>query len=387
MTSREPFFLRLALGAHLVIVAGCASSPAAAPAAFQDAATFVVTLGNDTLSAESYTRSGDRVEGTVLRRSPRTMLLRYTIQLGAAGVPVRMDYATRLPDGTMPPNGARSVAVTIGSDSVITEIQRDSLVVRRVAAHGAFPEIDGAVSWHGFAIAALRASGRDSATLNAYVAGAPRAEEVPIARRGPNRWWLYSFGSPIEIITDDAGRIQSVDASRTTFRIQARRLPLMDLSALAARFLERERAAGPLVLSPRDSVSARIGDAVVAIGYGRPSARGRRIWGPNGVLGDTIWRTGANASTQLRTSAPMLIGGRELAAGTYVVTTVAIPGRYQLILSRENAEVLRVPLASRELPDRVEQFTILLEPTTERAGMLRLRWDTMELSAPVAHRP
>lgn len=141
------------------------------------------------------------------------------------------------------------------------------------------------------------------------------------------------------------------------------------------------------MLSPRDSVSGRLGAASISVAYGRPSARSRRIWGPTGVLGDSVWRTGANAATQLWTSAPILIGGQELPAGTYVVTTVAIPGRYQLILSRENAEVLRVPLASRELPDRVEQFTILLEPTTERAGMLRLRWDTMELSAPVAYRP
>lgn len=387
MTAHQSLFRRLAVAVRCALVAGCASSPAADPGAFQDAATFIVTLGNDTLSAESYTRSGDRIEGTVLRRSPRTMLLRYTIQLDPAGRPVRMAYTTRLPDGSIPPNGARSVAVTFGRDSVITEIQRDSLLVRRVAAREAFPEIDGAVLWHGFAIAALRASGRDSATLHSYVAGAPRVEEVPIARRGPNRWWLYSFGSPIEIFTDDAGRIQSVDASRTTFRIQARRQPLMDLSALAARFLERERAAGPLVLSPRDSVSARIGDALVSIGYGRPSARGRRIWGPNGVLGDTIWRTGANASTELTTSAPIVIGGRGLAAGTYVVTTLAIPGRYALILSRDNAEVLRIPLTSRELTETVEQFTVLLERAGERAGVLRLRWDTMELSVPVAQRP
>lgn len=383
MTTRESLLRRLAIAVHCALVAGCASSPATTPAAFQDAATFIVTLGNDTLSAESYTRSGDRIEGTVLRRSPRTTLLRYTIQLGPAGVPVRMEYNSRLPDGSMLPNGARSIAVTFRSDSVITEVQRDSLVVRRVAAREAFPEMDGGVLWHGFAIAALRASGRDSATLNAYVAGAPRAEEAPISRRDPNRWWVYSFGSPIEIVTDDVGRIQSVDASRTTFRIQARRQPLMDLSALAARFLERERAAGPLVLSPRDSVSARIGDAVISIGYGRPSARGRRIWGPNGVLGDTIWRTGANASTQLTTTAPIVIGGRELAVGTYGVTTLAVPGRYQLILSRGNAEVFRAPLTPRELPTPVEQFTIVLEPTTERAGVLRLRWDTLELSVPM----
>ena len=386
MTSRHSFLAVLSSAAAVLAAAGCASAPAGQTPAVPDAASYVITLGIDTLSAESYTRTGDRIEGVVMRRSPRTVLVRYAMQLGPTGMPTRLEYTTRLPDGSMVPNGARSVAVTFRADSAITEVQRDTMVMRRVAARAAHPEIDGAVSWHRFAIDALRASGRDSGTFQAYVAGAAGPQEYPVARRGPNRWWVYSFGSPIEITTDDAGRILNVDASRTTFRIQARRQPPMDVASLAARFAERERTAGALVLSPRDSVSARIGDASVSIGYGRPSARGRRIWGPAGVLGDSIWRTGANASTQLRTSAPLLIGGRELAAGTYVVTTLAIPGRYQLILSRGNAEVLRVPLTSRELSNRVEQFTILLEPTTERAGVLRLRWDTLELSVPVAQR-
>ena len=380
---------RVAIAAATVVLTSCAtaSSGRIAPVAAEDAAAFIVTLGNDTLSAETFTRTGDRIEGTVVRRSPRTTVLRYTMQLGANGLPTRLEYNTRLPDGSMLPNGARSVVVNFGADSVITEVQRDSLVVRRVAARGAYPEIDGSVSYHAFAIAALRASGRDSAPVVAYVPGASRGEENPVVRRGPNRWWVYSFGSPIEIITDESGRILSVDASRTTFRIQARRQPPMDLSAIAARFLERERAAGPLVaLSPRDSLSATIGSARVSIGYGRPSARGRRIWGPNGVLGDTIWRTGANVSTRLYTTAPLMIGNAELAPGNYVVTTLAMPGRYQLILSQGETEVVRVPLSSRTIDPPVEQFTMAIEPTTDRAGVLRLRWDTLELSVPIRER-
>lgn len=351
----------------------------------QDAAAFVVTLGNDTVSAESFTRTGDRVEGTIVRRSPRTTVVRYTMQLSPTGVPRRLEYTVRLPDGGMLPNGARSVAVNLLGDSAITEVQRDSLIVRRVAAPNAYPELDGGVSHLGHIIAALRATGRDSGSFAAYQPGAPRAEMNSVVRRAPNVYWVYSFGSPIEVTTDDAGRIQRVDASRTTFRIQAVRLPAMDLAPIAARFMERERSRGPLVaLSPRDSATARFGDAQVTIGYGRPSVRGRSIWGPDGVLGDTLWRTGANSSTTFTTTGPLMIGGRHLPAGRYVVTTLAIPGRYQLILSSETAEVLRAPLTARPLDSPVEQFTIRLEPTTERAGMLRLQWETLELSVPVS---
>ena len=367
--------------ALLPFLAGCASTPSPdMPVGARDAAAFVVTLGNDTLSAESFTRTGDRIDGVVVRRSPRTTVLRYTMQLGPTGMPTRLEYNTRLPDGSMLPNGARTIVVTYTADSAVTVIHRDSVVTRYVAARDAYPEIDGAVSYHRFPIAALRAANRDSGSFTAYIAGASRGEVIPVARRAPNRWWVYSFGSPIEVTTDDGGRIMNVDASRTTFRIRARRQPPMDLAAMAARFLERERAQGPLAISPRDSVSATIGNARVTIGYGRPSARGRRIWGPNGVLGDTLWRTGANASTRLITTAPLLVGGQPLAPGNYVVSTLAVPGRYQLILSRDTTEVLRVPLSTRPLDPPVEQFTIVVEPTTDRAGVLRLRWEALELA-------
>jgi hypothetical protein len=245
----------LLLGASLAPAMGCASAPAtsAAPAVAQDAAAFVVTLGNDTVSAESFTRTGDRVEGTVVRRSPRTNVLRYTMQLSPAGLPTRLEYNVRLPDGSMLPNGARSVVVTYTGDSAITEAMRDTAIVRRVAARNTYPLIDGAVAPLGYAIAALRASGRDSAHFLGYTAGAAAGEDNAVVRRGPNTWWVYSFGSPIEVTTDAAGRIQRVDASRTTFRIQSTRLAPMDLGAITARFVERERTSGPLVaLSPPD---------------------------------------------------------------------------------------------------------------------------------------
>ena len=81
-----------------------------------------------------------------------------------------------------------------------------------------------------------------------------------------------------------------------------------------------------------------------------------------------------------------MIGHAELPPGNYIVTTLAVPGRYHVILSRDTTEVIRVPLSSRTLDPPVEQFTIVLEPTTDRAGVLRLRWDTLELSVPIRER-
>jgi hypothetical protein len=372
------------------ILASCASSPpAAVPAATQDAGTFVVTLGTDTVSAETFSRTGNRVEGTIVRRVPRTAVMRYVMTLAPNGLASRLEYNTRLPDGGMIPNGARSVTVTFTADSAVTEVLRDSVVTRRVAARNAFPEMDGGIYFFSLPIAALRQANRDSARFDMYPAGATQPGEAPVARRAAsNRWWVYSFGNPFEFVTDDAGRILSGDGSRSTFRFQTRRLPPMDLAPMAMAFLQRERASGPIVaLSPRDSAIATIGGARISVSYGRPAARGRRIWGATGVLGDTLWRTGANQSTQFSTSAAVTIGGQLLQAGQYMLMTLAVPGRYQLIFYSRDVEVLRVPLTARPLTPAVERFTILVEPTTDRGGMLRLQWDTQELFVPFSAAP
>jgi hypothetical protein len=128
------------------------------------------------------------------------------------------------------------------------------------------------------------------------------------------------------------------------------------------------------------------------VDYGRPSARGRRVFGANGVLGDTIWRTGANAATQFRTSAPLTIAGQTIPAGMYTLWTLAVPGRYQLIVNKQvgqwgteykrDQDLARVPLQVSRLAQPLDRFTIAVDPTGGNTGVLKLRWDTTELAVP-----
>ena len=344
---------------------------------------FVVTLGNDTVSAETFARTGNRIDGVVVRRVPRTAVVRYTMTLNANGLPSRIEYNTRLPDGRRLPNGAESIVVEFRGDSALTTIVRESTTVTRVAARNAYPEIDGSVFLYELPIKALRGMNQDSARFVAYAAGAPSGSSTPVARKSPNTYWLYSEGNPIEVISDDRGDVLSVDGTRTTFRITSRRQSDVDLAAITAGFSLREAIAGPVtVLSPRDTTRATVGGARLWVDYGRPAARGRRIFGPNGVLGDTLWRTGANQATQLHTDAPISIGGQTLPPGTYGLMTLAIPGRYHLIIYEGGRERLRVPLEAAEIAPSVERFTIAIDVRGERAGLLRLLWDTVELSVP-----
>jgi hypothetical protein len=263
----------------------------------------------------------------------------------------------------------------------------------RAAGRDPFPYINLAPSFFEYPILALRRLNVDSARFSRYPPGAARPDELLVVRKGANRFWVYVFGSPIEVVTDERGRVVSSDGRLTTQKFLAQRRGPLDLGALATVFAERERASRPAgVLSTRDTVTAVVGPAQLWVDYGRPTARGRRVFAADGVLGDTLWRTGANAATQFRTNVPLLIEGQSIPAGTYTLWTLAIPGRYQLIFNRQTGQwgtvydpkqdLVRVPLRASRLPGVVDRFTVRVEPTTGTAGVLRLQWDTTELSVP-----
>ena len=144
------------------------------------------------------------------------------------------------------------------------------------------------------------------------------------------------------------------------------------------------QAAGPS--SPRDSVSASIGNATVLVDYGRPSRRGRAIFGGL-VPYDAVWRTGANAATTLVLGGDVELGGQPLRAGTYTLYSLPARDGWTLIVSGQTGQwgteynagrdVLRVPLETSRPPAPVDTFTIAAEGG-EREGRLVFAWDTLQ---------
>jgi hypothetical protein len=378
----NPRFALLALASL-----GCHPSSAPSRTAAESGA-YVVRLGNDTVAVDQYTRVGDRIEGTFMQRAPRTIVTKYVITLNPSGMPSLFEVSQRLPDGGLvPPNNTRSATVTFAGDSAITQIQRDTLVTARRLARSAFPYINFAVSMYALPIAALRASNKDSAIYAIVGAAGGNPNPFAVVRKGPNRYWLILAGYPTEVTTDDAGRVLTVDGARTTQHILVQRQASADVPGLAAMFAQRGGA-----LSPRDTVNATVGAAQLWVDYSRPSARGRRVFGANGVLGDTIWRTGANAATQFRTNVPLTVAGQTIPAGIYTLWTVAIPGRYQLIFNKQvgqwgteyhaEQDLVRVPLQATQLSQPVDRFTIAVDAASGNAGVVHFRWDTTDLALP-----
>jgi len=140
------------------------------------------------------------------------------------------------------------------------------------------------------------------------------------------------------------------------------------------------------------------GPAKIAIDYGQPHARGRNVVGMAGVMPwDTVWRAGANMSTQLTAEVDMTIGNTFIPRGIYTLFALPTRNGWKLIVSKEvlqwgtdydpKQDFARIDLRSRTLPEPIESLTFWLVPaleappsTTFPHGVLKFAWGNTELS-------
>ena len=151
--------------------------------------------------------------------------------------------------------------------------------------------------------------------------------------------------------------------------------------------------------SPHETTSAVIDGNRVTITYGRPLAKGRKIWGTL-VPYDQIWRTGSDEATILITQQPIEMIGATIPAGAYTLWTLPkADGTAKLIVNKqigqwginprdpktvydEKNDVVRVDLTKAATPSRVDQFTIgVVKNPAGTGGLIKLSWENIDYSA------
>jgi hypothetical protein len=360
---------------------------------------FVVRMGTDTLAVERYTRTHNRLEGELVVRSPQTATRRYTADLRPDGSVARLAVDLHSVGMTPTPTPYR-FTIDFGSDSATVQYirgpQGDSVQTWRVATRrAAIPTLRFSYALHEQALMHARAGGNTSGAIMLLPVGAREADSITVRPLGTDSVALALFEGPARASVDARGRILGFDASESTLKVTAERVPSADVAALAAGFARRDREGQALgQLSPRDSISTTISGANMSVAYGRPSRRGRQIMG--GVIPwNEVWRTGANITTHLRTDRTLVIGGTTLEPGAYSLFTLPSQSGWKLIINRQIGrsgtvydpaqDVARVDMLRENTPAPVEQFTIRLEPQG-RGGVLRMAWDDTHLSVPFAVR-
>lgn len=178
---------------------------------------------------------------------------------------------------------------------------------------------------------------------------------------------------------------------------QANQEPPKRIAASSFATVEVHLNARPIGRRWYEEDASLTGPARIAISYGQPHARGRKIVG--GLIPkDTVWRFGANEATVLHTDLDLTLGGFDLPRGDYSLFLLNSGTTWQLIVNsrtgiwgtdRNPAQDLgRVPLTATTKTDNEETLTIYLipdstDPTTGYAalsGKLRIRWGTTELT-------
>ena len=376
-------------------ISACATaSTVGSPTPAADATTsYIVRLGVDTTAFEQYTRIGYRIESTIIQRVPSTFTATSNIEMGPNGLPSSWRYETRLPTGARPVNGA-TVTWTFSSDSAFSVITRDTGASqsRRIAGGPGIPNLGNSILTRNLAIAYARLQGRDSVNAPTFsTTGARDSMPVRFVTRDSVRVWY--FGSPMLAKLDPDGQIRWLDGTQTTNKIVATRTNRINVAQTVANYAARDAAGGALgAVTTRDTARAQVSGNAMSIDYGRPSLRGRNVWA-NGVLGDTIWRTGANAATEFRTQQAIRINGQTIPAGAYTLWTHVAPrnARYDLIFNRQTGQwgtvydpaqdLVRVPMTERRTSSSAERFTMTIEPSGD-GGVIAMHWGTKRLEVP-----
>lgn len=361
-----------------------ATAPAGAQRA--DSAAFIVRLGNDTTAIERYVRTPERLVAEAVQRSPATVLHRLEVDLDPRGAARRSVYTITGPEGGAP---LLTRTTTYGRDSAaVVQQQGTGTRTGRVAIDGALP-VSGPF-YSPYELAMMRAAAGRAPRATVQLLQGFATVDIPVERIGRDSMALQNqFGEPMRARVDARGRLLHL---RTPASATVERTGWVDLDAFTRDFAERDRTGrgmGPL--SPRQTFRRRVGEANLWVDYGRPSMRGRAVWGALVPHGE-VWRMGANDAAHLATDRTIELGGLTLEPGTYTLFLLPTADAWTLIVNRRTGtsglayepaqDVGRIPLAPEPAEPSMEQFTIELRGGEEE-GLLSLGWDRRRASVPI----
>ena len=370
---------------------------------------FITRLGNDTISVENVVRRGDTLTIDGVDRFPRVRQRHANITLTPDGSIRRLVMDITTP--SEPANErVRHIVADVTRDSVLMT-KRDSAGYTRWAfAHGSEPVVA-----HVPQMYSLYELYFSAALARPAVSTTPAADTVPLrqfyidrefdrfplghatVRRLPGNkadvWhdWLSGVG---EATLDSSHRLLTYSGARTTYKVNVTRISEpANVQAIGAQFATLETKNGVSQLSVRDTTRARIGAATFTVDYGRPLARGRKLLG--GVVPfDYVWRTGANAATQFRTSAPITLAGIAVPPGTYTLWTIPREkGGADLIVNKQSGQwgtdydgardLGTAPMQTETPSAPVDRFTISIIDVDDRRGTLAIEWGPLRWTAPI----
>ena len=146
--------------------------------------------------------------------------------------------------------------------------------------------------------------------------------------------------------------------------------------------------------SPSATVKQSIGLSEVTVEYSRPSANDRKVFG-NLVPINTVWRTGANGSTDITFKNDATFNGINIPAGKYALYTIPSASDWEVILYKDTEQwgapkelkadeiVAKTKVKAEKNPLFVETFSIgFNDLKTDKANLI-LSWENTMVKVPI----
>src|SRR5688572_5409743 len=137
-------------------------------------------------------------------------------------------------------------------------------------------------------------------------------------------------------------------------------------------------------VSPRATITQKVGLTSVSVNYSRPSVSGRKIFGDLVPYGQ-VWRTGANQSTKITFAESVTLEGNRVPAGKYALYTIPGANQWTIIIHRDTTlwgsdkydpknDLMRFTVPSQKTNENVEAFTIDFTNYTQNSADIEFLW-------------
>lgn len=165
------------------------------------------------------------------------------------------------------------------------------------------------------------------------------------------------------------------------------------LLAIAA-FAQQDKSKRP---SPPANAECQLsGGKTVKVDYSSPRMKGRKIFGGLVPYGQ-VWRAGANEATTFVNSADVMVGDKEVPAGSYTLFAIPNQGNWTLIISKKTGEwgipypgegddFVRTDMKSSSTSSPVENFTISFDQSSGDSCTMHMSWENTDASVSITEK-
>lgn len=149
-------------------------------------------------------------------------------------------------------------------------------------------------------------------------------------------------------------------------------------------------------LSPTQTIIEDFGLGKIELTYSRPSIKGRVVFKEKSELAPLgkIWRTGANAATKIKFTDQVIIGGKPIDSGTYVIYTIPGKDNWVVVFNKgltnwgtdgykETEDVISVNIVPTKIKNEVETFTMQFANIKAESCELHLMWGNTAVHLPI----